>query len=323
MRRPRWARDLRWSGTGRAVVDATPPARDENTEGSTDDRAGGGAEVIGVGDVRMVRTFRIGPGGQLYPVNSATAWSEGWNTAACNRDRPHRPPDAGCRCGFYLYSDPAYVLAQPPSRQVLAVVAVNGTMEAGSRGARVERARIEAIWLGRRVSDRLAAAVSARYRSVAVYRDRAAMYAEHPLTRLEFFQPARVGEQARRRLRAVMWTVLAAAAVIGCLPTRTVVTSVPGAVVWLSVLAAGLATALVGLGQRSSVLALQGVGVVAWLVTADPETPVEWFTRTVFALLMVWVMLIWWRAATPGRRVRRPRVEQAVRRWRGQLPGTR
>ncbi len=146
MRVPRWARDLRWSRTGRAIVDPAPPT-------STDDRAGNDADLIGVGAVRMVRTFRNGPGGQLYPVNSAAAWSDGWNTATCNRGHRHRPPDADCRCGFYLYCDPAYVLAQPPGRQVIAVVAVNGMMEAGTRGARVERARVEAIWLGRRVSD--------------------------------------------------------------------------------------------------------------------------------------------------------------------------
>jgi hypothetical protein len=92
---------------------------------------------------------------------------------------------------------------------------------------------------------------------------------------------------------------------------------------WLSLLAAGLAIAVLGLGQRSSVLALQGVGTIAWLVTADPRTPPEWITRAGFALLMMWVMVIWWRAATPGRRVRRPRVEQTVRRWWGHLPGAR
>jgi hypothetical protein len=292
-------------------------------DASTDDQTGNGADLLGVGDVRMVRTFRIGRDGQLYPVNSATAWSDGWNTATCNRGHRHRPPDAQCRCGFYLYCNPAYVLAQPPSRQVIAVVAVNGTMEAGTRGARVERARIEAIWLGRRVSDALAIAVSARYRSVALYRDRSAMDAEHPLTQIEYFRPARVGEQARRHLRVVMWTLLAAAAVLGCVPTRTVVTTIPGATLWLSLLAAGLITAAIGLSQRSSVLALQGIGAVAWLVTADPKTIGGWLTRAVFALLMLWVMVIWWRAATPGRRIRQPRVEQAMRRWRGQLPGAR
>ena len=39
------------------------------------------AEIVGVGDVRMVRTFRIGPDGELFPVNFAQAWTDGWNSA--------------------------------------------------------------------------------------------------------------------------------------------------------------------------------------------------------------------------------------------------
>jgi hypothetical protein len=84
---------------------------------------------------------------------------EGWNTATCARDRSHAPPDPGCRCGFYVYAHPSYALAQAPARQVMAVVAVHGALEAGTRGARAEKARIEAVWLGDRVSDDLAGAV--------------------------------------------------------------------------------------------------------------------------------------------------------------------
>ena len=258
-----------------------------------------------------------------FPVNSATAWADGWNTATCLRDPAHRPPEPECPCGFYLYSDPAYLLSQPPGRQLLAVVAVHGTMEAGTRGARAEHARIEAVWLGRRISDGLAAAIRRRYPTVAVYRDRAAMTAEHPLTRLDLFRVPRVGEAARRRLRALMWTFLAAAAALGCLPARAVVSSPAGALVWLTLVAVGLVVVGLGLGQRSAVLTLQGVGPVAWLVTANPTTAAGWAMRLVLALLLAWVVLIWWRAARPGRPVREPRVERALRRWRGQLPGSR
>src|SRR5664279_4200741 len=90
---PRWARDLRWSGAGRAVVPQTPPAE---TAAPAEPRD---AEVVGVGDLRMVRTFRVGPDGELFPVNSAIAWTDGWNTATCIRGHDHRPPDADCRCG--------------------------------------------------------------------------------------------------------------------------------------------------------------------------------------------------------------------------------
>lgn len=63
----------------------------------------------------------------------------------------------------------------------MAVVAVHGALEAGTRGARAEKARIEAVWLGDRIPDDLAGAVQRRYRSVLVYRDRAAMLADLPL----------------------------------------------------------------------------------------------------------------------------------------------
>jgi hypothetical protein len=158
-------------------------------------------EAVGVGDVRMVRTFRIGPAGQLYPVNSIDAWADGWNTARCGRGKTHAPPGPNCRCGFYLYSDPAYALAQPPARQVMAAVATHGAMEIGSRGARASRARVEALWLGPRVSDQLAQAVRERYPTVTVFRDRTAMDQLFPLTHLDGFVKPRVSERTRRRLR--------------------------------------------------------------------------------------------------------------------------
>jgi hypothetical protein len=34
------------------------------------------------------------------------------------------------------------------------------------------------------------------------------------------------------------------------------------------------------------------------------------------------VAALWWRAATPGRPVAAPRLERALRRGRGHLPGT-
>lgn len=329
---PRWARDRRWSGSGRASIrqksaghesagqesarherPVADSAKDVPAEGSD-------AEFVGVGDVRLVRTFRVGADGGLSPVNSATAWADGWSTATCLRDRTHRPPEAHCRCGFYAYSDPAYVMEQLPARQVLAVVATHGTMEAGTRGARVAQARVEAIWFGERVSEQLAA-VRRRHPSVAVYRDRAAMGDHHPLTILDYFRPPHIGEAGRRRLRAVMWSFLTLVTAVGCVPAAAVVSTAAGAVLWLSLLAAGMTTVLTGIGQRSAVLAVQGVGAVGWLVTANPTTGRGWAGRIFLVLMMAWVMRIWWRAATPGRRVRAPRLERFFRRARGQLPG--
>ncbi|MDP9094257.1 MAG: hypothetical protein M3N95_15310 [Actinomycetota bacterium] len=36
-----------------------------------------------VGEIRALRTFRIGPGGLLYPLFSDHAWTDGTNTAEC------------------------------------------------------------------------------------------------------------------------------------------------------------------------------------------------------------------------------------------------
>ena len=108
-------------------------------------------------------------------MNSIDAWVSGWNTARCGRGNPHASPGPHCRCGFYLYSDPAYALAQPPARQVMAVVAIHGAMEVGSRGARASRARVEALWLETRVSYQLTHAVRERDPTVMVFRDRTTM----------------------------------------------------------------------------------------------------------------------------------------------------
>lgn len=280
-------------------------------------------DLAGVGDVRMVRTFRIGPDGELFPVNSAEAWTDGWNTAICARGHPHAVPDPDCRCGFYAYSDPAYVLGQPPGRQVVAVVAANGPMEVGSRGARLGRARVEAVWVGPRVGEALAAALQRRYRWVRIFRSRTEMDAAYPLTRLAGQVSPRVREPARRRLRAVTWTYIAVVAAVGCLPIHLVVRNATGASLWLVLVTGGFAMVITGVAQRSAVTTLQGVAAIGWLVTAGPASPVQWAWRATLILLMTWVAVIWRRAGTPGRQVHEPRLGLALRRWRGQLPGAR
>ena len=281
------------------------------------------AELLGVGEIRMVRTFRVGPDGDLFPVNTVNAWRDGWNTAECGRGYEQAAPASDCRCGFYLYSDPAYVLTQPPGRQVLAVCAVNGAMQTGTRGARVERARIDAVWLGPRVSDHLAAAAQRRYPSVGVYRDRAAMDAQYPLTHVDGFRQPRVRERGRRRWRAATWFFLAIVAVLGCLPPHLVVTSMVGAVVWLAALAVGFTLLVTALAQRSPVIALQGMASVAWLVTAGPHTLGQVAARALFVVPMLCVAAMWWRAETPGQKVRSSRLDTALRRWREPYPRAR
>jgi hypothetical protein len=212
-------------------------------------------EIAGVGDIRMVRTFRVGADGGLYPVNSSTAWTEGWNTATCARGRDHTPPDPGCRCGFYVYAHPSYALAQAPARQVMAVVSVHGALEAGTRGARAEKARIEAVWLGDRVPDDLAGAVQQRYRSVLVCRDRAAMLADLPLGTLPGFREPRISERGRSLIRVALMVFLAVVAVVGVVPTTIAVANAPRAALWLAALAGSAAVTRHRHAVRSSLSA--------------------------------------------------------------------
>lgn len=282
------------------------------------------AEVVGVGDARMVRTFRVGADGRLFPVNTATAWTPGWNNATCGRGRSHTPPDPDCRCGFYVYADPAYALAQAPARQVMAVVAVHGAMEAGTRGARVHEAKIEAIWLGPRVSDELAAAVQGQYPTMLVYRDRAAMFADLPLTRLPGFKAPRLGEAARRWLRVYLLLFLAVTAVVGALPLHAATASQARAALWVAVLAGSAALTVGGVIVRSSMVTFVGITAVAWMVTAESLSTVGGVIYRCLVLLVgAWVGLIWWRAATPGRHIRDARMDSALRRWRAHLLGPR
>ncbi|PZS24203.1 MAG: hypothetical protein DLM61_22840 [Pseudonocardiales bacterium] len=282
------------------------------------------SDVVGVGDIRMVRTFRVGADGGLYPVNSASAWTEGWNTATCARGRNHTPPDPSCRCDFYVYAHPSYAQAQAPARQVMAVVAVHGAMEAGSRGARAEQARVDAVWLGPRVSDDLADAVQRRYPSLLVYRDRAAMLTDLPLGSLPGFREPRISERGHGLIRVALLLFLAVVAVIGIVPTTIAIANAPRAALWLAALAGSAGITLTGLAVRSSMVTFVGITALAWMVTAESTTTLGGILyRCLVLLVAAWVGIVWLRAAQPGRVIREPRLEAALRRWRGQLPGSR
>ncbi len=129
-----------------------------------------------VGQIRALRTFRIGPDGALYPLFSNEPWQDGSNTARClGKDRPPHPsPAPDCTCGFYAYGAEQWVSDHPHSRHVLAVVACWGRIIAGTRGLRAEHCRIEALWLSAAVPADLAARVHLHHPSVAVHRDRSA-----------------------------------------------------------------------------------------------------------------------------------------------------
>jgi hypothetical protein len=283
----------------------------------------GHSDVVGVGDVRLVRTFRVGADGGLYPVNSATAWADGWNTATCGRGHNHAAPDPRCRCGFYVYAHPSYVLAQAPARQIVAVVAVHGALETGTRGARAGRARIEAVWLGPRVTEDLAARIRARYPSVRTYRDRAAMFADLPVDTLPGFRAPRITERGRTTFRLALSIFLACGAVVGAMPTSTTVASQPLAALWLTILAGSIAVTLGGIVARSSMITFVGMTAVAWMVTGESTTTVGGVLyRALLIAVASRVGTVWMRATQPGRVIREARLDAAIRRWRGRLPGS-
>jgi hypothetical protein len=173
-----------------------------------------------VGEVRALRTFRIGPGGSLLPLFDNEPWVSGTNTARCRRRQPgdaeverHEVLDPECSCGFYAYGGEA-VVEYPHARHVLAVVACWGRVIAGTRGVRAEHCRVEALWLSEAVPTDLVGELVERYPPVMIYRDRTEMLAEHPLTVLDCYDLQEPQQQSWTRrwiVGAVMIAVLVTA----------------------------------------------------------------------------------------------------------------
>lgn len=174
-----------------------------------------------VGEILALRTFRIGPGGVLYPLFSDEPWSAGANTARCRAESRaaesgHAVVEPGCTCGFYAYADEQGAAEYPNSRHVLAVVACWGRVVAGTRGVRSQHARVEAIWMSPTVPAELAADVATGYPSTAVYADKAAMLAAHPPTQVDCYETPTPRDQARSRRG--MRAAVVAALILGLLP---------------------------------------------------------------------------------------------------------
>jgi hypothetical protein len=176
-----------------------------------------------VGEIRAVRTFRIGPAGVLYPLFNDAPWTDGVNTAGCTmsgpefvRSQPHATPEPDCTCGFYAYASDAAARENVRARHVLALVSCWGHVIAGTRGIRAEHARIEAIWMSEVVPSELAAMVADHYPTASVFADKASMLAAHPPTVLDCY----VAEPPwdRRGRRVALRAGVAAALVLGLLP---------------------------------------------------------------------------------------------------------
>jgi hypothetical protein len=159
-----------------------------------------------IGEIRALRTFRIGPGGLLYPLFSDQPWVDGTNTAHCYVadyravTDPHDPPASDCTCGYYAYASEGAAAENAHAQHVLAVIATWGKVVAGTRGIRAEHARIEALWMSGDVPVELTAAVATGYPSTLIYVDRSAMLAEHPPTALDCYEPEPVPAASRRRV---------------------------------------------------------------------------------------------------------------------------
>ena len=156
-----------------------------------------------VGEIRAVRSFRVGPDGTLYPLFSDQAWVDGANTARCRvtpDDPDHGAPDPECTCGFYAYASARAADEYPHARHVLAVIACWGRVIAGSRGIRAEKARIEAIWMSPKVPEYLRRAVTARYPTAVVEPDVDQLLVDHPPSELSCYDPQPPREPRARQI---------------------------------------------------------------------------------------------------------------------------
>ena len=222
-----------------------------------------------VGEIRAVRTFRVGPGGVLYPLFSAEPWRDGPNTAQC-RFAEHAAPDPDCSCGFYAYADEASAGEYAQARYVLAVVSCWGRVVAGSRGVRAEHARIDGLWVSPAVPAQLAASVRSRYRTAGFYDDRAALLHACLPTRLDGYDDSDPGRVNRARWWRALLVAVAVAA--GALPASWI-GDVPAGRALLAVAVAGLLARAFVFGRRPAAdlasrrRSLLYLALSAWLIT--------------------------------------------------------
>ncbi|PZS25206.1 MAG: hypothetical protein DLM58_22875 [Pseudonocardiales bacterium] len=210
-----------------------------------------------LGEIRALRSFRIGRDGRLYPLFSDTPWADGTNTAICRvpaashgvKER-HQIVDPDCTCGFYAYADERAAAQYPNARHVLAVVACWGRVIAGTCGLRCEHARVEAIWMSPSVPCDLGAQVGERYPTAAIHVDRATMLDEYPPTQLDCYeQPT---PDAARRTRIGMRAAVSAALVLGLLPWKWLSADQDALLLWIAALI-GFFFAAITYGRRTDV----------------------------------------------------------------------
>jgi hypothetical protein len=232
-----------------------------------------GTELL-VGEIRVLRTFRVDDTGTLLPLYSNGAWYDGTNTATCSpptgdhhRRGPHAVPASDCECGFYGYGTVAAAMQNRHSRYVRAVVSCWGGVIGGTQGVRAEHARIDAIWLHPEAPRWLRLRIGARYPSARTYADADAMVAEHPLSELSCYESRQKARPAAR-LGAVVGAVALIA--LGVLPLGWMQDTELLWDAWLAVTAAvGVMTAWLVVGTHAVghlAAAFVMAGVLGWLL---------------------------------------------------------
>jgi hypothetical protein len=227
-----------------------------------------------VGEIRALRTFRIGPDARLYPLFGTEHWADGTNTARCRvvdngrrSDAEHRVVDPACTCGFYAYADEPAASEYPHARHVLAVVACWGRVVAGTRGVRSEHARVEAIWMSDAVPADLAASVAENYPTMRTYSDRAAMLAAHPPTPVDCYELQTPRDRTRTRIAVAV--AIVGVLILGVLPWRWLTRHPEALALWSATLLV-CAVATIRFGARVDVAARKKALVcsaaVLWLV---------------------------------------------------------
>jgi hypothetical protein len=227
-----------------------------------------------VGEIRALRTFRIGRDARLYPLFGTVAWTEGTNTARCRAtatrrhvDPEHAVVDPNCTCGFYAYADEPAAAEYPHSRHVLAVVACWGRVVAGTRGLRSEHARVESIWMSPTVPADLAAQVVENYPATSAYDDRAEMLAAHPPTHLDCYELPSPRERTQSRFVTV--AALLIALTLGVLPWHWLTSNHDAFALWAVALVT-FVVATIAYGGRAEVAARKRALVcsaaVLWLI---------------------------------------------------------
>ncbi len=228
-----------------------------------------------VGEIRALRTFRIGPGGILYPLFGTQPWTAATNTSACtaltsgtHNHTQHTAPDPECGCGFYAYADDASAAEYPQSQHVLAVIACWGRVIAGTRGVRAQHARIEALWMSPTVPQELKSAVAVHYPSTSVYDMKTAMLSDHPPTLLDCYEipTPRQRWMGKRALQAALFTALT----VGALPANWTWHHQDARLIWAAELGFFLLAAvffrLTGKDRHARGSALLYAAVTLWLI---------------------------------------------------------